>query len=186
VAARRGTGLPPATAGDLEFGEGKLLKLEELVKRAQTQFKTRYRYDRRFAPCQVFVSGAWSRETFDRTLADYLRSSGLERAGAEEPGVPNLDDLFRGRLERLAQGMPDFDEATNVTADDVRGKRKGTVEGLLGPGWAKRLGLSESAQGSLGLVLGLDLGVPGMFDMGRDSSGMRRMEPGYRTFIITP
>lgn len=58
----------PSPSGELDFAEGEMLTLGEIVEKARTTFKIGYLLDRRLASSLVFIMGSFDRETFEHVM----------------------------------------------------------------------------------------------------------------------
>lgn len=125
--------LDAPVGGDLDFGEGRLLTLVELLVKAKETFGADYYYDQRLAETQFFLSGTFGKEQFDRVLAmhtdippvqpmseqydrvvtqlwDALESRFLDGL-AESQGVESAESQFQGRTISMKEVASDFPEA---------------------------------------------------------------------------
>jgi hypothetical protein len=59
---------PPATDGDLDFGEGSIMTLREANERASKQFDTHYFIDGRLAASKYFFSGKFTESRYEDTV----------------------------------------------------------------------------------------------------------------------
>lgn len=99
--------LPHRSEGDLDFGEGKLLTLREVLDEARRVFSSFYTYDGRLAGTTYFFSGKFDKETFDRCitrLTDLKPSQGQRRSESER-----FSALVQAAMQEIKHVLLDAD-----------------------------------------------------------------------------
>lgn len=110
----------PLPSGELDFAEGEMLTLGEIVEKARTTFKIGYLLDRRLASSLVFIMGSFDRETFEHVMRDFSRSPGVVPLVMDDRSAKEaLRAMLEGPLSHLlSQDLSDYAE-TDLTVGDL-------------------------------------------------------------------
>lgn len=110
----------PSPSGELDFAEGEMLTLGEIVEKARTTFKIGYLLDRRLASSLVFMMGSFDRETFEHVMRDFSRSPGVVPLVMDDRSAKEaLRAMLEGPLSHLlSQDLSDYAE-TDLTVGDL-------------------------------------------------------------------
>lgn len=133
------TPLAKVDDGDLDFGAGEVLPLQEVMDRAFALWKCRYRADARFLTQPVFVKGEFTRNRLDETLKRLCEPIRYrEIPGGEDPvaiAERQREALYRELVDRAAPGLKDLYERAR------QGPYSITVDELIrrNPGWSDEL-----------------------------------------------
>ena len=84
----------PPDDGELDFGEGSILKLDDVIKKAALAFGKRYFCDSRLSESKYFFSGKFTVERFEKTMKELCRVIPLTEAVPPE-AVPSYLDYAR-------------------------------------------------------------------------------------------
>lgn len=121
--------LEPGPQGSLDFGEGDVLQLREILTKVQKAFGRRYVVDHRLAESYYFVKGSFDNESFASCLEQLGKVQPPKPASTPEEARNILKAALKGQLgEQLAnsgKGDPAVQEALklmdkpNLTANDA-------------------------------------------------------------------
>lgn len=119
-----GTPYQQSPVGDLDFSEGELMTLGELVEKARTKFEVGYLLDRRLASSLVFIMGSFDRETFEHVIRDFSRSPGLVPLVLDDRNAKDaMSNMLEGPLSHLlSQDLSDFTDAGLTVGDLAKGR----------------------------------------------------------------
>jgi hypothetical protein len=114
---------PPPT-GDLDFSEGEIMTLGEIVDKARATFEIGYLLDRRLASSLVFIMGSFDRETFEHVIRDFSRSPGLVPLLLDDRSAKDaMRSILEGPLSHLrSQDLSDYTDADLTVGDLADGK----------------------------------------------------------------
>ena len=90
---------PSPDDGDLDFGKGRILSLEDLVKEASGAFDARYFFDRRLKDSTYFFSGRYTQERFKKVIDSLMKPVPLTETIVPEFEL-SLNDL-RSRIKSI-------------------------------------------------------------------------------------
>lgn len=165
--------------GPIDFGEGVVLSLVEIIRKAEEIFNVRYSIDGRFVDSMIFVSGSMPRETFDKAL---------EMITTSQPSIPrelrpvDFSDEIIDFLKSSGRHLFDTSETElfGIAKDDYLSRKNMNVGELMQKdprlqAFFKDLGLDSSANVRLraGLMFEMDaggtrqVGYGGKFSNGR-------------------
>lgn len=113
----------PSPVGELDFSEGEMLTLGEIVEKARTTFKIGYLLDRRLASSLVFIMGAFDQETFEHVMRDFSRSPGVVPLVMDDRSAKDaLRAILEGPLAHLlSQDLSEYAEADLTIGDLYKG-----------------------------------------------------------------
>lgn len=168
--------LEEATEGPLKFGKGELLTLREILDRASTVFRERYRTDGRLMDSKYFINGDWNQEAFDKAVTMIATAEPTSkrpfRTFGEEAHRAEIESHFDKRLSEFWPAelvYPDSagGEDAPLKLEDFRhGKAVSLVELCRGnqelKSWLLRAGLSEDQTLSLSMGLALSISTGGL------------------------
>jgi hypothetical protein len=111
---------PLSTQGPLDFGDGKVLSLKEMVAQAEEAFDTRYYLDFRLADTLVYVRGNMDKATFEKIYA----LVGDAQPPVERPARASLDrETLQAWLAQYADSFASTEQLHGMQpADFVEGK----------------------------------------------------------------
>lgn len=95
---------PAPVDGELNFGEGEIVSVRELLSQSSKVFKTRFRIDPRLYDNYIFVSGSYTKERFE-TCMDRIMNIEPFHAVTESIQLLDLLDKLASRLHALDESL---------------------------------------------------------------------------------
>jgi hypothetical protein len=96
--------LPQPRRGELDFGPGSVLKMNEVLMKAYKVFHTIYTVDTRVANAHCFISGSMTQPAFEQALAQITFVAPVRHLDTRRDDVTNDLAVIKARLKSLLGG----------------------------------------------------------------------------------
>lgn len=151
-------GFPKATDGPLDFGEGQVLQLDSILRKAAAKFDVNFEVDLHQRASPFFIKGKWTLDQLRQALNLTAQVNAPREVGKDE-----LQARWRAILQALVSDA-EWDEEDLGTLTDLMRGRTVALSDLqqARPGWGFLQGIPPGVKITLTLGITLSVKAPGV------------------------